>query len=104
LYTCVLIIETLNKTKGGLLSGEFYFCVNLKKEVVLNSHNLEDYALVQQYIAGDQACIEELIKRHKNRVYTYILLIVKNQQLAEDIFQDTFIKVIKSLNKGTVLR
>ena len=66
----------------------------------MNSHNLDDYALVQQYIAGDQACIEELIKRHKNRVYTYILLIVKNQQLAEDIFQDTFIKVIKSLNKG----
>lgn len=66
----------------------------------MNTHNLDDYALVERYIAGDQACIEELIKRHKNRVYTYILLIVKNQQLAEDIFQDTFIKVIKSLNKG----
>jgi RNA polymerase sigma factor (sigma-70 family) len=66
----------------------------------LKYHNLDDYALVEQYIAGDQTCIEELIKRHKNRVYTYILLIVKNQQLAEDIFQDTFIKVIKSLNKG----
>lgn len=66
----------------------------------MSLHNLDDYALVEQYIAGDQTCIEELIKRHKNRVYTYILLIVKNQQLAEDIFQDTFIKVIKSLNKG----
>ncbi len=66
----------------------------------MSLHNLDDYALVERYIAGDQICIEELIKRHKNRVYTYILLIVKNQQLAEDIFQDTFIKVIKSLNKG----
>jgi len=66
----------------------------------LNLHNLDDYALVQQYIAGDTACIEELIGRHKNRVYTYILLIVRNPQLAEDIFQDTFIKVIRSLNEG----
>ena len=66
----------------------------------MNLHNLDDYVLVEQYIAGDQACIEELIRRHKNRVYTYILLIVRNQHLAEDLFQDTFIKVIKSLNKG----
>ncbi len=66
----------------------------------MNLHNLDDYVLVQQYIAGDPACIEELINRHKNRVYTYILLIVRNTQLAEDIFQDTFIKVIRSLGKG----
>lgn len=62
--------------------------------------NLEDQVLVQQFIAGDQNSIEILINRHKKRVYTYILLIVKNQQLAEDIFQDTFIKVIKSLRRG----
>ncbi|MDD3384889.1 MAG: sigma-70 family RNA polymerase sigma factor [Bacteroidales bacterium] len=66
----------------------------------MSLHNLDDYVLVEQYIAGDQACIEELITRHKNRVYTYILLIVRNPHLAEDIFQDTFIKVIKSLKMG----
>lgn len=66
----------------------------------MNLHNQDDYVLVQQYIDGDSACLEELIRRHKNRVYTYIVLIVKNPQLAEDIFQDTFIKVIRSLNKG----
>ncbi len=59
-----------------------------------------DHELVNQFIAGDESCIEILINRHKNRVYTYILLIVKNQELAEDIFQDTFVKVIKSLQKG----
>ena len=62
--------------------------------------NLEDQVLVKQFIAGDQNSLEILITRHKKRVYTYILLIVKNPQLAEDIFQDTFIKVIKSLRRG----
>jgi len=66
----------------------------------LNLHNLDDYVLVKRFIAGDEACIDELIGRHKDKVYTYILLIVKNPTLAEDIFQDTFIKVIRSLRKG----
>ena len=62
--------------------------------------NLTDQELVKQFIQGDQLSIEVLITRHKNKVYTYIFLIVKNQQLAEDIFQDTFIKVIRSLKEG----
>jgi len=62
--------------------------------------SLEDHVLVKQFIDGDQSSLEELIKRHKSRIYTYILLIVKNPHLAEDIFQDTFIKVIKSLKRG----
>ncbi len=59
-----------------------------------------DNMLVQNFIRGDQSALEMLIQRHKNRVYTYIFLIVKNQALAEDIFQDTFIKVIRSLKTG----
>jgi RNA polymerase sigma factor (sigma-70 family) len=66
----------------------------------LNLQSLEDHVLVKQFIDGDQSSLEELIKRHKSRIYTYILLIVKNPHLAEDIFQDTFIKVIKSLKRG----
>ena len=66
----------------------------------MNNQNLEDNVLVQQFIDGDQNSLEILINRHKKRVYTYILLIVKSPQLAEDIFQDTFIKVIKSLRRG----
>jgi RNA polymerase sigma factor (sigma-70 family) len=64
------------------------------------SNQVKDYELVRKFIEGDQKSIELLINRHKNRVYTYIFLIVKDQQLAEDIFQDTFIKVINSLKKG----
>ena len=61
---------------------------------------LSDNELVQEFIQGDRNSIEILVHRHKNRVFSYILLIVKNQELAEDIFQDTFIKVIRSLKRG----
>lgn len=61
---------------------------------------MNDQTLVQAYIKGDQSAIEVLINRHRSKVYTYILLTIKNQQLAEDLFQETFIKVIKSLRSG----
>ncbi|MCK4746954.1 MAG: sigma-70 family RNA polymerase sigma factor [Bacteroidales bacterium] len=61
---------------------------------------LKDQDLVQAYIKGDQSAIETLINRHRSKVYTYILLTIKNQQLAEDLFQETFIKVIQSLRRG----
>ena len=67
----------------------------MSKEILLN-----DNELVQRFIAGDKNSLEILIHRHKGRVFSYILLIVKKQELAEDIFQETFIKVIRSLKKG----
>ena len=63
-------------------------------------NSLNDNELVQRFIEGDQESLEILILRHKSRVFSYIVLIVKNQELAEDIFQETFIKVIRSLKKG----
>jgi len=62
--------------------------------------NLNDFDLVQEFLAGRQSGLEILIQRHRKKIYTYILLSVKNSQLAEDIFQDTFIKVINSLRQG----
>ncbi|HZL08871.1 MAG TPA: sigma-70 family RNA polymerase sigma factor [Prolixibacteraceae bacterium] len=64
------------------------------------TEDLSDNSLVKQFVDGDQIAIEMLITRHKKRVFTYIVLIVKNHHLAEDIFQDTFIKVIRSLKTG----
>ena len=66
----------------------------------MKTNKAQDFQLVQEFMNGNKESIEILIKKHKNRVYTYILLIVKKEQLAEDIFQETFIKVIKSLRKG----
>jgi len=62
---------------------------------------LSDYELVQRYVnCNDKTSIEALINRHRKKIYTYILLVVKDQHLAEDVFQETFIKVIKSLKEG----
>jgi RNA polymerase sigma-70 factor (ECF subfamily) len=66
----------------------------------LKTRSIEDHNLVKQFIDGDQKCLDEIIRRYKDKVYTYIFLMVKNQELAEDLFQDTFVKVIKSLKRG----
>lgn len=66
----------------------------------MKANNKTDYELVQEFVKGSQAAIEVLIHRHKKKVFTYIILIVKNEHLAEDIFQDTFIKVIHFLKQG----
>ena len=66
----------------------------------MDAYNLSDYELVMEFVNGRESSIEVLIRRHQKRVYSYILLLVKKQDMAEDIFQETFIKVIKSLKEG----
>jgi RNA polymerase sigma factor (sigma-70 family) len=61
---------------------------------------LSDQQLIQNYLDGDQKSFEELLNRHKNKIYTTIYLFVKDQALAEDIFQDVFIKIVDTLRKG----
>jgi len=59
-----------------------------------------DQDLVHQYLQGQESSLEELIRRHKTKIYTSIYLLVKDSYLAEDIFQHTFIKVINTLKAG----
>ena len=59
-----------------------------------------DEALVKSYIGGDSSALGELIKRHREKVYTSIIIFTKDKYLAEDLFQDTFIKVIDKLKAG----
>jgi len=66
----------------------------------MKARDLTDQELIKQFIEGKQSSLEILINKYKNRVYTYILLIVKKPEVADDIFQDTFIKVIHSLKKN----
>ncbi len=61
---------------------------------------LQDSQLVQQYIAGNEQALEQLVYRHKQRVYSFIYSKVLDRDITEDIFQDTFIKVIRTLKRG----
>ena len=62
--------------------------------------NLTDQDLVKNYINGDNSSFEALLNRHKNRVFAFIMSKIKNKDLSEDIFQDTYVKVVNSLQKG----
>ncbi len=64
-------------------------------------YKIEDKSLVKNYIQGDNKSFEILLSRHKSKVFGYIMSKVKNKDIADDIFQDTFIKAINSLKKGT---
>ena len=59
-----------------------------------------DATLVQEYVSGSEIAIEKLINRHQLRIFNYIKSKVLDRDTAEDIFQDTFIKVIKTLKSG----
>ncbi|TYB76790.1 sigma-70 family RNA polymerase sigma factor [Bizionia gelidisalsuginis] len=61
---------------------------------------ISDATLVSNYIQGDESSLEILIKRHKQRIFSFIYSKVYDRDVAEDVFQDTFIKVIKTLKRG----
>ena len=59
-----------------------------------------DAVLVTAYLQGDESALSTLITRHKQRIYSFIYSKVFDRDVAEDVFQDTFIKVINSLKRG----
>src|SRR5918996_3604723 len=59
-----------------------------------------DHELIQDFQGGDLYALETLILRHKEKMYTSILFLVKDKYLAEDIFQDVLIKIIDTIRGG----
>lgn len=68
--------------------------------MIIQKNNVSDQELLTAYFAGDKDAIDNLIERHKSKIYNYIFLLVKNHHVADDVFQETFIKVMKSLCEG----
>ena len=64
------------------------------------SEILNDKELVLRYQNGDVASFEVLVDRYQNKVFSYIAMLVKDRQLADDIFQDTFLKIIRTIKAG----
>ncbi|HAQ38641.1 MAG TPA: RNA polymerase subunit sigma-24 [Saprospirales bacterium] len=61
---------------------------------------MSDQELIRSYMEGNENSFSILLDRHKSKIFTSIYLFVKDREMAEDIFQDVFIKIIKSLKKG----
>jgi RNA polymerase sigma factor (sigma-70 family) len=64
------------------------------------SSSITDNQLIQLFINGDSRALEDLVNRHKERIFTSIVILVKDRNLAEDIFQDVFIKIIDTFRSG----
>ncbi len=61
---------------------------------------LSDEELVQGFVSGNQKYFDVIFERHRQKIYSYIFLMVKHEDLTEDIFQETFIKVYSNLQRG----
>lgn len=66
----------------------------------MNVQVLSDQVLLNRYLAGDQHAISQLIERHSRRVRDYIQMMVKDEDEADDIFQETFIKAVRVIDDG----
>ena len=66
----------------------------------MNTKSLSDAQLVSKYISGDENSLSVLINRHQSRLYAFIFSKIQDRDATEDVFQDTFIKVINTLKRG----
>ena len=66
----------------------------------MNVRPLSDSALLNEYLSGNRDAISILIDSHRKRVFDYIMMMVKDADVAEDICQETFIKVVKFIDEG----
>lgn len=65
-----------------------------------NFGSMTDEELALLYVKGDNRAFDELLARNQSKLYTYIMFVVRDQETANDIFQDTFVKVIMKLQEG----
>jgi RNA polymerase sigma-70 factor (ECF subfamily) len=66
----------------------------------MNVDAASEKELIRNFLNGNPSSLQTLIERHQNRLYSYIFLMVKDKQLADDVFQDTYVKVINTLKLG----
>lgn len=67
---------------------------------MVHTQSISDDKLVASYAKGNNEAFDILLKRHQDKVFNYIFKIVKNEDIANDIFQDTFVKAIMTIKQG----
>ena len=91
-------IYSLNLKKSSVCST---FTLNPLTTKSMRTECLNDYDLVRQFVTqNDMAAFDTLLARYRKKVYSYICLMVKHKDVADDIFQETFIKVVTHLKEG----
>ena len=65
-----------------------------------NYESMTDEMLALQYVGGDNGAFDELLTRNQKKLYDYIMFVVRDPELANDVFQETFVKVITRLQEG----
>jgi RNA polymerase sigma-70 factor (ECF subfamily) len=67
---------------------------------MMTDNVLNDSKLVRLYKNGDDEAFRQLVKRHRDKIYSAILLIVKDSNLAEDLLQEVLVKAVKTIRSG----
>lgn len=66
----------------------------------MEKNQISDKVLIRQYLDGTESAFEIILNRYKDRVFSYIMFTIRNESLANDIFQETFMKAIRTLKRG----
>lgn len=66
----------------------------------METNAAKDSSLIKDYLNGNEGALEILVTRHQQRIFSYILIRIQDRELANDIFQDTFVKVVRTLKSG----
>jgi RNA polymerase sigma factor (sigma-70 family) len=97
LYFCFIIHQNKEDYRLNFYSFQHN---KQRKESVMKTHEKTDNQLIRDYIEGNNASFEVLINRYSKKVFGYVMMIVNNRDIAEDIHQDTFLKVINTIKSG----
>lgn len=97
LYFCFIIHQNKEDYRLNFYSFQHN---KQRKESVMKTHEKTDNQLIREYIEGNNASFEVLINRYGKKVFGYVMMIVNNRDIAEDIHQDTFVKVIHTIKSG----
>lgn len=99
-FGCINPLKTFAYTIVLLFSSSITVTHQTLKGITMAHVNLPDAILVKNYIAGDENALALLIGRHQSKIYGFIYSKISDRDVSDDIFQDTFIKVIKTLKSN----
>ena len=98
---CKILNFNIQPITRKLLFREILQFKTKLKGIFMADVQILDALLVKKYVAGDETALATLIKRHQSKIYGFIYSKISDRDISDDIFQDTFIKVIKTLKSNS---